>query len=355
MSRLVLAALLITAVLFCPQGPIAAANADELAAFRALPAAMQSAVLEATTTALRTSADPGVQRIVALAAEATALRPCAIAGYFTPREFAPVAPTRTVITEGSPQQVAQRNQFPQPPFLRNLPKACVYDWTVGKLGSIKAPTVEQRFAALLHGLPPGSDLAVALLLERFDADAEQRNVAAWFEHTYADLDGHVFEGITLYEAWYSGRKVEVPDVDAIAFARTVLHTDSFVSPIPDGRRRDRLYQQIQAAFSSYREYRTLREAAAAAFVTVDPDLDPTYRELTARLHFLWLRLGYAPDRVAQKLNGGDRSELLEVIDSALRNDPTAASLRATAQSELMATAAIVRAAVTSELHKAIGK
>ena len=86
-----------------------------------------------------------------------------------------------------------------------------------------------------------------MILARLDTDGDQRRLAGFFEQLYADRDGHVFAGISLYEAWYSGRTVEVPDVDAIAFAQRVLRTQSFVSPIPDGRRRDRLYRQIREA------------------------------------------------------------------------------------------------------------
>ena len=259
---------------------------------------------------------------------------------------------RSVFAEGSQRQVAQRQLFPAPPFLRSLHPQVVYDWARGQAVSGKPPDSSQRFAALLAGFAPGSDAAVALLLQQLDADFEQRLAGAWFAHTYADRDGRVFAGITLYDAWYSGKTVEVPDVDAIAFARLVLHTDSFVSPIPEGRRRERLYQQIHEAFGRYREYRTLREVAAAAFVTAEPDLDPIYRELVGRMHFLWARLGYDPARVAQKLNGGDRSELLTILDDALRNNADAAQLRTEARTALSTMATLVRTTALAELDKA---
>lgn len=325
---------------------------SELAQFQSLPTDTQNAVLAAIETRLRAADDPAMRRIHDLAATATDLGNLEPIGHYLPAEFAPVAPPRTVFAVGSAQQQAQRQQFPAPPFLRELQPHVRYDWAAGKpaLGPSLSPS--QRFSSLLAGLPPGSDAAVALLLQQFDADFDQRSAGAWFEHTYADRDGRVFAGITLYDAWYSGKTVEVPDVDAIAFARLVLHTDSFVSPIPEGRRRERLYQQIHDAFGRFREYRTLREAAAAAFVSAEPDLDPIYRELVSRMHFLWARLGFDPARVAQKLNGGDRSELLTVIDDALRGNADAAQMRAEARAALTTMAATVRTTALDELQKA---
>ena len=332
--------------MLAPQGQ------NELAQFRSLPAETQTSVLAVIESRLRASEDPTLRRIQDLAATAVGLPPLEPTGHFLPAEFAPVAPARTVLAIGSTQQEAQRQQFPAPPFLRELQPRVRYDWASGKPAIGPEPSLSQRFASLLAGLPPGSDAAVALLLQQFDADFDLRGIGAWLEHTYADRDGHVFAGISLYDAWYSGKTVEVPDVDAIAFARRVLHTDSFVSPIPEGRRRERLYQQIHDAFGRYREYRTLREAAAAAFVSADPDLDPVYRELVGRMHFLWARLGFDPARVAQKLNGGDRSELLTVIDDALRGNADAAQLRAETRAALTTMAATVRATAVDALQKA---
>src|SRR5262249_43933277 len=157
-----------------------------------------------------------------------------------------VAPARSVYGIDSAQHQAARGMFPPVPFLRDLHAGVVYDWRSGRpVLAAAAPTPAEQFAALLAGYPPGADAAVAAVLARFDADDDERRVADWLEHLYADRDGHVFAGITLYEAWASGRTVEVPDVDAIAFARQVVRTQSFVSPIPDGRRRDRLYRQVQ--------------------------------------------------------------------------------------------------------------
>jgi hypothetical protein len=345
--------------LACSTAP-ASTQQDPVAAFRALPAANQDAVLRAVAARLQQDADPGLARIRELAARELGVgvhapAPLPPRTWFEPREFAPVAPARVVCAEGSPAWRRVRQQFPPPKAPAELHAAFVYDWREGRIAALPPPRAESRFAALLAGCAPGADAAVAALLLLFDRDDEQRRVGAWFEQLYADRDGHVFEGITLYEAWYSGAVVEVPDVDAIAFARRVLRTQSFVSPIPDGRRRERLYRQIRDAFGRYREYRTLREVAATTFVLASPGVDPVYQPLIDRLHFLWARTGFDPERVAQKLNAGDRSELLLVIDDALAAGSEAAALRDQASALLATTASLVRAAALDELRKAGGK
>jgi hypothetical protein len=338
----------------CSTAPASTQN-DPLAAFRALPAANQESVLRAVAARLQQDNDPGLLRIRELAATVRAPAPLPPRTWFDPREFAPLAPARVVAAEGSPAWRKVRQQFAPPKAASEVHAAVVYDWREGRVAALPPPRAEDRFAALLAGCAPGADAAVAALLLLFDRDDEQRRVGAWFEQLYADRDGHVFEGITLFEAWYSGAVVEVPDVDAIAFARRVLHTQSFVSPIPDGRRRERLYRQIRDAFGRYREYRTLREVAAVTFVLASPGVDPAYQPLIDRLHFLWARSGYDPERVAQKLNAGDRSELLAVIDDALAAGSEAAALRDQARALLATTAAIVRAAALEELRRAGGR
>ena len=122
----------------------------------------------------------------------------------------------------------------------------------------------------------------------------------------------------------SGKTVEVPDVDAIAFAREILQTNSFLSPIPEGRRRNRLYQQIAEAVARHRQYRTLREAAAASFVAADPAIEATYQPLVLRMHLLWPLCNFDPGAVGRSLESGTRTELLEALDDRLRESSEAA-------------------------------
>ena len=200
--------------------------------------------------------------------------------------------------------------------------------------------------------PAGSDAATAAILQHLDSDGTERDVAAWFGHLYADRNGRVFADVTLYEAWYSNKTVEVPDIDAIAFARKILRTRSFVSPIPAGSRRDRLYRQISRAFAEHRQYRTLREAAAASFVAAEPPLESTYRSLIPRMHLLWSICNFDIGAVERRLAAGDRSELLQDLDARLEASAEPADQL---RQQLLDLASATRSAAIAELAKARGR
>ncbi len=330
--------------------------AEQNRRFAALPAQRQLEVLAAIETRLRADADPSMLRVGRAAQEARdppKLRPRT---FHDPKVFAPVAPPRTVVEPGAPQWATVRSDFPAVRPLRDFTPTIVYDWANGgPARALQAPTPTQRFANFVAGYHPDADAAIAATLLQLDRDADQHVLAHWCEQLYADRDGRVFAGITLYEAWYSRRTVEVPDVDAIAFARTVLITESFVSPIPDGARRDRLYHEIHEAFARHRTYRTLCEAAAAAFVTASPALDPTYLALVDRMHLLWAECDYDVQRLAARLTAQDRSELLEQLDRRLTEDGDAARLAMAGKDELRALAERIRANAATALDEATRK
>ncbi len=295
--------------------------------FDALPAAQQEATLADTLRRVAAIQDEALSRAEAFGADGDALPPLQKRVHHDEKVFAPVARTRVRIPASDPRAAKVRAEFPHVRLLRDLEPFTVYDWLHGEAATAQAlPTARERFANLAHGYPPSADRAVARLLAILDRDGDQREVAAFCEHLYADRDGRVFEPVTLYEAWYSGRVVEVPDVDAIAFARTILQTDAFVSPIPDGRRRDRLYEQIRAAMKKHREYRTLCEAAAAAFVAAEPQLDPTYQPLVDRMHLLWAECGHAPAEFGKRLTESDRGELIAQLDERATKTPEGSSM-----------------------------
>jgi len=283
--------------------------------FDALPEASQPAALADALRRIGELKDPTLLRVEAFGDPAASFPAQKERVHHSPAEFAPVAPARKRIDADDPRNKKVRAEFPRVRLLRDLAPQVAYDWLHGEAVALPAPlSTRERFANLCAGYPPSADRAVAKLLAVLDRDADQRDIASWSEHAYADRDGRVFDGISLYEAWYSGRVVEVPDVDAIAFARRILLTDSFVSPIPDGRRRDRLYDQIRATLKKHREYRTLCESAAAAFVAAEPELAPTYQPLVDRMQLLWSEHGNDPGSFAKKLTESDRAELLAQLD-----------------------------------------
>ncbi len=338
------------------QEPDAREASELLTAFRALPLEQQKVVLGNLERRIQTSPDELVQRISGRRkGKGAYAAPTPIRAH-DPKVYAPVAPARTIVAAGTAEWQRARERYPTRTLLPGLTAEVAYDWPTGQPAWLGEPTAEDvRFANLVHGWMPGADHAVAQVLATLDTDPRQRLHAEWFHHACATLQGRVFEGITLYEAWYSGEQVDVPDVDAIAFARKVLKTASFVSPIPDGRRRDRLYQQVRDAAVEYRQYRTLREVAAATFVSANPPVDPTYAPLIGRCHYLWAKTGYDPEAFAKVLaEAGDRSTLLEGVDQALRDDPAAQELRMRASEQMVALAAWLRQLARFELDRLKG-
>ena len=318
MRRTAFVALLATAAatqLPCQDPP----TPEQLTArFARLTQQRQQQVLDAAERSLREGAGELGRAIAQLADQARAAPALAARTFHDPAEFAPVAPRRSLVPTSDPRHQRVRSDFPKVRILRDLACGVVYDWLDGGPARLPSPpAVALRFANLANGYMPDSDAAIAAVLVELDRDADQRTLARWCEQLYADRDGKVFAEITLYEAWLSGRTVEVPDVDAIAFARRILCTDSHQSPIPEGPRRDRLYAQIRAALKKHREYRTLCEAAAAAFVTASPELDPTYQPLVDRMHLLFGECGDDLQAFAARLTAQDRGELIAELDRSL--------------------------------------
>lgn len=329
---------------------------SRLQAYAALPPEQRANVVRAILRRMQREPNDAVQRVVGRERGlATYPKPAAPA-WFEPKVFAPVAPARTLVRRGDGRHQTATNGMAAPAFLRDLRRAVDFDWATGKAVRVGAePDDDTTFANLAHGYLPATDHAVAQILEVLDDDPRQRQLAQWFEHLYADRNGLVFEGVTMFGAWSSGRKLEMPDVDIIAFARAILRTDSFVSPIPDGRRRDRIYRQIQDAFAEHRAARSLRLALAAAFVHGQPDLEPAWTPLLPRCQYLWARHAFDPIALQKALAGGDRSRFLDETDRVLRDDPSARALQEQARIQLQDVQTWISGLIDGELAKVSGK
>jgi hypothetical protein len=327
-------------------------EAAALAKFDALPVLRQVMVVRRIEQALADTPDPGLRRIAAQAIDEATLPAQAPSAHFDPDEWTGgVAPARHVIPPADSRHRSVYAAMPPVAVLQDLARRVAYDWSRGTLvRCAPAPGWRERFASYLRGYPPHADAAYARALAALDRDPEQRRLAVYFEHTYADRDGGVFAGVSLYQAWYAGDTIEMPDVDAIAFAVSILGDRSYHSPIPADARRDRLYAKIRAGALSHRKYRTMLEAAAAAVIRSDPEMDEMYARLAPRFHYLWKLCDDDADRLHRKLQDlGTRDALIEFVDGRVVRDPQAMDMREGRGEELAAMAARVTGLALSAL------
>ncbi|MCA8941852.1 MAG: hypothetical protein KDB80_04765 [Planctomycetes bacterium] len=297
-----------------PQGEAAVASDDAvIARFRGLRS-MQRAIVISRVSARLVAESPAFRRIRELRLVADELPEAEPAPTFDPARWAAgVAPARHELPRASDLYSAAARRFARTPLLGDLRARVRYDWCRGRIVADEVPLdYAEVFENLLHGYPPDTDHAVAQVLARLDT-ADMRKVAAWFGHTYADLDANTYPGITLYDAWYSGEQVKVPDVDAVPFAHEVLGQTKLHSPL-SGKPRDDLYAAIRKAALDYRRHRTLREAAAAAFVRVEPSMDAMYARLVPRFHVLFPEHEDSLEAIAKLLARADRDSMIEDID-----------------------------------------
>jgi hypothetical protein len=326
MRRRAAAVLLVTGWLGAQAAPTPTALLERC---RALTPERRAEVVRTLEQRLVRDRNEHLQRIQSSARGAAAYGKPEPSVWFEPSEFAPIAAARHLVAAGTTAH--RSNTAGMRPFacLPELHGVVHYDWgrAVAVHGSDELGA-DQRLENYANGLPPAADQAVARALAVLDQDPRQHRLAAFFEHLYADRQGQVFAGVTLFDAWRAGTVVEMPDTDAIAFARQILGSRAFVSPIPADRRRERLYEQVREAFSEHREYRTLRLALAATYVAAHPTLDATYQDLVPRCHWLWQESGEDPRRLAERLAATkDRTTLLREVDARLQEDSAPAEQR----------------------------
>jgi len=234
--------------------------------------------------------------------------------------FASGAAARSLVAQGSDAHRRATRGMRAFEFLPDLVAGVTYDWRQGI--AVRRPTDltdDERFANYANGYTQGTDHAVAQALANLDKDPQQRRLGTYFEHLYADRYGAVFAGVSLFDAWCAGTTLEMPDTDAVAFAQLVLGTESFVAPLPENRRRQRLYEKMAEGFAAHRDYRTLRLAIAASLVAADPRIDPAYQGLVDRCHWLWQKHELEIDKVRDYVMGtADRSEFMKRVDEAIK-------------------------------------
>ena len=209
-------------------------------------------------------------------------------------KHAPAQPIlRKMLPPENPKVVAERKRMgltqvePAP--------AWVYDWATGMVLQWDKPFApDHLFELALAGRAPEQDLAIALIEQALDLGT-LRPIHKAFGHTYASRTGTAYSGISLYDAWGSGVKIEMPDIECLGILHDVENDwRSFTAPVPGGQQAS-LYKRIGKMFHSIRRERGLAQALAASYFDADPELDPTYSSATDRLQLFWTKHDSALD------------------------------------------------------------
>ena len=162
---------------------------------------------------------------------------------------------------------------------------------------------DRIFENALKGHPPDVDLLHALALKNLDDGREEKILAA-FSHAYADRDGNVFPHVSIYDAWSSGKTLEMPDIDVLGIVHDVLNDwKTWTAPIAP-RDHGEVYGKIGELFKRARRYRALREVLAKCLVTGKPVLGGGYDSSLEVLHVFWDEHGSDPYRLAESLPDG---------------------------------------------------
>lgn len=243
--------------------------------------------------------------------------------YYDPKIHAPRDPIPrkrlTADDERVDDVLAQIEQKPLPGALRT---SWSYDWASGTVERIGDPDdPETIFANALNGCSPEIDLACALVLKALDSGQEKKLLTA-FSHAYTDRDGNVYPRITLYDAWLSGKVIEMPDVDVLGVLHDVLgEWERWTAPVP-GSEHPALYAQVGELFQKARRYRQLRESLAECFLIARPAAREGYEGLQANLHAQWALVDSAPGSLAEVLPDGEKWELyIRALVKRCTDDP----------------------------------
>lgn len=171
---------------------------------------------------------------------------------------------------------------------RRLQPGIVYDWGTGELRRLDdGREVERAFENALQGFYPDLDLAEALV-ERWLDDGDLRATFAAFDHAYCTRNGHAFGDLTLYDAWASGERFEVPDTDALGLIHDIEgDRRRWKAPLSTSKQR-KLYEILEEdLFVPAHRYRGLRTAMARTYLIGNPALRDGYGPNLDRLQALW--------------------------------------------------------------------
>ena len=189
-----------------------------------------------------------------------------------------------------------------------------YEFATGKVvradsGSEDGEGEESRelrlLKGLLRGVLPDQDLAEAHLVARLDAPGVLRGEAEFFAHLYCDRDGRAYEGITLYDVWSSGADLEVPDIDAQAYASR-LWSDAAMPSRLTAADQETWYPRIAESLQRLRTHERTARALAAVWFDGAPRPGSGFEASAQLLNTLIARRGDDVEAIAKGL--ADRGE-----------------------------------------------
>ncbi|MFG0318274.1 MAG: hypothetical protein ACF8XB_13445, partial [Planctomycetota bacterium JB042] len=264
-----LAALLAAA----PEGDAVDPLARAVETFRHSEPETRAAILADVRTALEASEDEGVKHLLRLGERARRelkTKPWKGLRYYEPKKYAPLFPREFVPKDGDQAAYTYDSMRPWDNEPRCQAIRVRYDYAANRGVDLGVePSADALLMDYLWGYPPDADRTIAWLEQELDFANDLDELADYFGHAYCDREGACFPNVTIYDVWASQRDfghIEMPDGDAIAYAIHILGDKSYHSPIPAGRRRAALYEEISKGFLRTYRHRSWVEAAANVYL-----------------------------------------------------------------------------------------
>lgn len=272
------------------------------------------------------------------------------APFFDPATHAPAQPiARHPMGESDPALAAARKRLHGPDAPSALQSAWSYDYARREVLRLRGWDDAARvFANALAGYPPGTDLAEALVEKALDDGAQQKAFAA-FAHAYTDRRGNVYAGITLFDAYSSGKEFEMPDVDTLGLWHT-LRDDwkTYVAPVKNP---DPLYKALGQSFLVVSHQRGLRHALALCYLEAEPALGTLGGQL-ANLHLAWSKAHGTPAELVPTLPTEAKWQAyFSALGAAAQSDPEAFHAAELRQAALGSAAKVVRETALAGLNE----
>jgi len=219
---------------------------------------------------------------------------------YDPRKHCPAQPIpRRRLKGDDPKALTALERFKSVNGTPGVRPGWVYDYASRGLRRIPGWDSPKRLLTnALYGSPPDQDLAIAILELHLDSGELQATFRS-FSHAYADRKGVVFPGVTLYDAWASGSKMEMPDVECLGIVHDLLGDwKTWKAPV---RKQESLYEKIGELFFPARQHRGLRHSLAVAYLAGAPEDLGGYSSNHLQLHALWEECASTPPKLTPRL------------------------------------------------------